>query len=426
MTNCRTEEKTSREELDKTMELYRKGWLFRSKEFPKEEPSLKVLPKTFSNHTYKQDNPYLDKRIGNAIRTLDGQGTVAPPAGEANQSGGESTYHRLSTNSLKRDASKDVWCIQIDQFWMEFVGVPSSKGRPVPFMESFPISVWISRPLLAQSLAASSQNNLAAKDGPASRAKDQLSGSSEKLNAKHRRKLLKDYYKSEDDPEMDEVAEEATEGSRQSSPQKKRQPEIVVSSTDNDEDRTDQLGDCHLLVHIGGRACIQLNHYQYLFLMRLSESVTTFMTNMEEDTKIITKLPPVVKKYCLAVVLPEIELALVCPPLEEMQSSLSQEGISQTAISETSMDGIADISPDQDELAGNLLLGVKGLENADSAIGRCRSSRMSMACFGLMLLFGNFLTGFDIWIKNVTRHIGKCLAVFIIVYVSFIYHFDIF
>lgn len=40
----------------------------------------------------------------------------------------------------------EVVCIDLEQFWMEFTGVKNAGTRPVSFIESFPISLWMSIP----------------------------------------------------------------------------------------------------------------------------------------------------------------------------------------------------------------------------------------------------------------------------------------
>lgn len=53
---------------------------------------------------------------------------------------------------------------------------------------------------------------------------------------------------------------------------------------------TDNSGDIHILVHVSTLICLQLNHYQYLFLLRLFEEVKELATYFGIDSSRITKV----------------------------------------------------------------------------------------------------------------------------------------
>lgn len=42
----------------------------------------------------------------------------------------------------------EVFCIDMEQFWMEFTGVKNAGVRPVSFVESFPITMWMNIPVI--------------------------------------------------------------------------------------------------------------------------------------------------------------------------------------------------------------------------------------------------------------------------------------
>ena len=48
-------------------------------------------------------------------------------------------------NRLKRDKNlpHQIWCIWCDQLWMEFIGVEKANGRPITFVDAFPVRVWL-------------------------------------------------------------------------------------------------------------------------------------------------------------------------------------------------------------------------------------------------------------------------------------------
>lgn len=67
-----------------------------------------------------------------------------------------STDHKLYSQSTDcsylnypkppQEQTTEIMCIMFNQFWMEFTGVRNSGVRPVSFVESFPIAIWISMP----------------------------------------------------------------------------------------------------------------------------------------------------------------------------------------------------------------------------------------------------------------------------------------
>lgn len=48
---------------------------------------------------------------------------------------------KLSREMLWTDA-KDVWSIHLDPVWGDFTGSPGT-GKPVPFLDALPITVWV-------------------------------------------------------------------------------------------------------------------------------------------------------------------------------------------------------------------------------------------------------------------------------------------
>jgi hypothetical protein len=61
-------------------------------------------------------------------------------------------------------ASGDIWCVEVEQIWCEFVVVGVSdrsvrRRRTVPFVDSFPVVVWMS-PLADESRALTSSSRL--------------------------------------------------------------------------------------------------------------------------------------------------------------------------------------------------------------------------------------------------------------------------
>ncbi len=39
--------------------------------------------------------------------------------------------------------AKDVWYVNVDPFWADFEGTPATEGRTVPFIDAFPLTMWM-------------------------------------------------------------------------------------------------------------------------------------------------------------------------------------------------------------------------------------------------------------------------------------------
>lgn len=46
--------------------------------------------------------------------------------------------------------AKDVWFIQLEPVWGEFTGARASPGRPIPFLDAFPLTIWVYMKKLGQ------------------------------------------------------------------------------------------------------------------------------------------------------------------------------------------------------------------------------------------------------------------------------------
>ena len=294
ITNCRLDAKSSVDDLDALLLAYKNCRLFSHTEFPNEPADFLPIPDVFEKHVSHSDNPYYDKDVEDAllsdgndpmIVSVESRSSAHKLRYQSSISSMGLTYFSMRTDSFKKNAEKDVWCIVIDQFWMEFIGVPSSRHRPVPFVESFPVTIWIAKPLEVT------------QEAHVSHSSSTHSNLSDVANAEERRqekrKMLKDYY----------------------SPEEEAPPPIP-------EAPKQKCGDLHMVVKIGGKVSAQVNHYQMLFLMRLLENVSKFQEELEEDTKqLLAPKPMPNKKTVLVVSLHEAEVALIGPPLPEMPSS---------------------------------------------------------------------------------------------------------
>lgn len=220
-----------------------------------------------------------------------------------------SLYDAIS--SMKRDAlwtqARDVLFVYCDPMWVEFLGVPAARNRPVPFVDAFPVSLWI---------------YLRPKPKPTSEQK--VSGTSkpcEDQDVRPHRDLLRNFYCQEGGknpshgcdgyqqvPHQRDGEETQPTGSR---------PEAAI----------------HILAHTPSLVSAQLNHYQYLFLMRQLDVVTELTTYLTYDTIHILTHPDMAgvalspdslgDTLAVSAVVPQLDVSLVMPPPHPNKDSMA-------------------------------------------------------------------------------------------------------
>ncbi|XP_014780319.1 bridge-like lipid transfer protein family member 3A isoform X2 [Octopus bimaculoides] len=235
-TNKQSEEDTSHEKLLLALEEQSQCCLLKSTEFPMDQNELLVCPQHVCSHVLEKDclNAYIDSYVKQVLTnyklSLSGTNTTTNAAEIADR-------RRLKTNSLKLDAAYDIWNVHIDQIWMDFT---TRKSRPVPFLESFPVTFWFWRTQPCKSRGK--------KEGES---RFDHKGSSN-LNG------------SQDYSDTSELADS----------------DSSTTLCDNDGHT-----DICAIVCIKSKVQVLITHYQYLFMLRLAESLTTFQKQLDADTE---------------------------------------------------------------------------------------------------------------------------------------------
>ena len=289
LTNCRSDSgKSSRAELASTLDALRSPLFTGADAFPNAPGDARVSADAFRRHVDRTDGAYVDRDVERALL-----GTVAPPGGggEKQQRAGGGSYYSMRADSFKCDAQKDVWCVDLEQVWAEFAGVPSAHGRPLPLLESCPVTLWVH--------AAPSRSAERSPSPPSPRASDSGKvGDESRSNESSRasdeiRITANDSGKDADETENDAVVNR----SRSSDPSRPGAPRAVS-----------------VVAAVPAPLRLQLDHYALLFLLRLSDAVADFQAALAADVAALAP-PASPPRITVALTVPAARIALVCPPI---------------------------------------------------------------------------------------------------------------
>lgn len=168
-TNTRHPANCTRSHLEALLHAFEKEPFFSPSffSFPRSSSSLPLLHPVFQRHAHEQDT-----KLHDIYRSL-----VVPTMG---------------TDALKMPAATDFWALHFAQFWVDYEGTRGGKGRPQPFVDSFPLTVWACQPAKIVQL----QERLRGTAEPGV----SRSTSGEAIARLQRKRLLKEYYSTDGVP----------------------------------------------------------------------------------------------------------------------------------------------------------------------------------------------------------------------------------
>lgn len=289
-TNTRHSSGCTRSSLEALLLAFQEQPFFTSlsSSFPHAQNSSSVLHPVFQRHAHEQDT-----RVHDVYRGL------APPS--------------LSTKALKTPAATDLWALHFSQFWVDYEGSRSGRGRPTPCVDSFPLTLWVCHP----SRFAQHNERLRAGVGLGLLPRSE---SAEIVNRLQRKKLLKEYYTTDacpsNMPSNGLHKPQSLDGLFSDS----------SSSLSLDSSSSSSEVDVQVLVHVQKHLSAQVSHGQYMFLLRLQHAVKSLQRTLQQDLEQYgSKLQGPTQPFsaCVGVLMKSAEVALLLKPIPQPDLSTS-------------------------------------------------------------------------------------------------------
>uniref|UniRef100_A0A8C2E1Y3 UHRF1 binding protein 1-like n=1 Tax=Cyprinus carpio TaxID=7962 RepID=A0A8C2E1Y3_CYPCA len=287
-TNTRHPSGCTRSSLEALLQAFQEQPFFTSlsASFPRSQSSFSVLHPVFQRHAHEQDTCIHDVYRG-----------LAPPS--------------LSTNALKTAAATDLWAVHFSQFWVDYEGSRSGRGRPTPCVDSFPLTLWVCHP------ARYTQHQERLRAGVGSGLLPR-SESAEIASRLQRKKLLKEYYSSDASPSnMPSNGLHKPQSLDGLFSDSSSSPSLASSSSEVD---------LQVIVHIKKHLSAQVSHGQYVFLLRLQNAVKSLQRTLQQDLEQYGSKrqgPTQPFSACVGVLMKSAEVALLLKPIPQPDSNTS-------------------------------------------------------------------------------------------------------
>ncbi|XP_037882475.1 UHRF1-binding protein 1-like isoform X4 [Glossina fuscipes] len=203
-----------------------------------------------------------------------------------------------STQCLTRYAMwsepRDVWCIKLDPVWIDFLGARSlSANKAIPFIDAVPITLWLhsGTGTTGSESSQSVGGSVCHKDGGDDGGSDTLlfTAKGPSVEANNKNKLPRNpFLDSEEDIYFERKSQTSSE-------------------------HNERTADLHAIAHISNLISLQIDHYQYLFLLRLAEELNEMTTFLSIDAERILHKHNNKKSLIFGCVIPQVEITFVMP-----------------------------------------------------------------------------------------------------------------
>ncbi|XP_035917615.1 UHRF1-binding protein 1-like isoform X2 [Anopheles stephensi] len=288
-----------------------------------------------------------DRILSHIAATDLGGGMNGPPVLNGGD-GVQSAFSNLTRYATWREP-RDVWCLKLDPVWVEFYGARSiGPSRAIPFVDAVPVTIWLHGrsdeipDLIApdtivgdvskQQRVHNSNISISNKSSENSLI---LSVSSLKQSLDLESTPLGSSYWSGgggggagvgtgvDDEKRKRFSTASAQG-----PEARTQPQLPTAfpSVEADSETDNRTADLHVIAHVSNLVSVQIDHYQYLFLLRLAEELTELATFLSLDSKRILQAANTEKSIIVGCVIPQVEVSLVMPSQTPGKESSGGDG----------------------------------------------------------------------------------------------------
>ncbi|XP_058450697.1 bridge-like lipid transfer protein family member 3B [Malaya genurostris] len=234
---------------------------------------------------------------------------------------------------------RDVWCMKLDPIWVEFYGAKSvGPNRAISFVDAVPVTIWLhgssDYDILPNQLNSEQFCNefVHNKKRYSNISNSTKSSDSLILTPAKLKQTLDENVIGPIEPQMAYEGEPyfqfadclpSTIGDNV----KKKVDEVknVHTSVDSDADKA-KSADLHVIAHVSNLVSVQIDHYQYLFLLRLAEELTELATFLSLDSKRILQEANVERSIIVGCVIPQVEVSLVMPSQTPGKESSGGDG----------------------------------------------------------------------------------------------------
>ncbi|XP_055541328.1 bridge-like lipid transfer protein family member 3A isoform X2 [Wyeomyia smithii] len=250
---------------------------------------------------------------------------------------------------------RDVWCIKLDPVWVDFYGARSvGANRAIPFVDAVPVTIWLHGRSDFDILANEFDNEqwqFSGNNEPNCKRYSNISNSTKSSESS----LVLSVNSLMQSQDLDPLSKNLNHLPLISDNVKKKpadvnnRPTVPCQPVDSEAEAT-VSADLHVIAHVSNLVSIQIDHYQYLFLLRLAEELTELATFLSLDSKRILQAANVEKSIIVGCVIPQVEISLVMP--------------SQTPGKESSGGDGESVLPDSASLGDDLLTNGSGWPNS--------------------------------------------------------------
>ncbi|XP_058120085.1 bridge-like lipid transfer protein family member 3B isoform X1 [Anopheles coustani] len=291
-------------------------------------------------------------RILSHIAATDVVGGSAYTAGAIPNGGGvQSAFSNLTRYATWREP-RDVWCLKLDPVWVEFYGARSiGPSRAIPFVDAVPVTIWLHGrsdelppELLEPPECGDGSKRLNSNNFNSNKSSESsliLSVNSLKQSLDLSETPLGSHWSGgpplgplDDEkwkrlsvasaPAIPEEGSPVKLGPATTTTTSHKLPPQLPSVEDSDADN--RTADLHIIAHVSNLVSVQIDHYQYLFLLRLAEELTEMATFLSLDSKRILQAANTEKSIIVGCVIPQVEVSLVMPSQTPGKESSGGDG----------------------------------------------------------------------------------------------------